>query len=206
MPIFKELNSYITKLETTLISEKRKKVLDEFSEYLQQKVDLKQEIRLHFICTHNSRRSHLAQVWAQTMAFYFKVNAVFCYSGGTEATKVYPMVIKTLKDTGFEIIKLSDNNNPIYAIKYSDNEHPILAFSKEINHPFNPKKDFAAIMTCSSADEACPIVFGAEKRIPLTYEDPKKYDNTPIQQEKYLERSTQIASEMYYVFSKINQL
>jgi arsenate reductase len=36
------------------------------------------------------------------------------------------------------------------------------------------------------------------------YEDPKVSDGTPQQQEVYQERSEQIATEMKYVFSKIN--
>jgi arsenate reductase len=45
------------------------------------------------------------------------------------------------------------------------------------------------------------FIAGAEKRIPITYEDP--FDNTPQQAEKYQERSLQIATEMLYVFSQI---
>ena len=58
-------------------------------------------------------------------------------------------------------------------------------------------------MTCSHADENCPFIAGALQRIPVRYEDPKAFDNTPIQLEKYEERSFQIATEMKYVFSKI---
>ena len=138
------------------------------------------------------------------MANYFNINNVFCYSGGLEATALYPMVIETLKNSGFQIGKLSDNDNPVYSIKYADNEHPIIGFSKKLDDDFNPKSEFAAIMTCDSANEACPFVPGAEKRIPITFEDPKAFDNTPQQAEKYKERSLQIATEMFYIFSKIN--
>ena len=58
-------------------------------------------------------------------------------------------------------------------------------------------------MTCSDADENCPYIPKAEKRIPLRYDDPKSYDDTPIESEKYDERSLQIASEIFYVFSQI---
>ena len=60
-------------------------------------------------------------------------------------------------------------------------------------------------MTCSQADVGCPFIAGAEKRIPVTYEDPKAFDNTEIQNEKYRERSLQIAAEMFYVFSQIKK-
>ncbi len=111
---------------------------------------------------------------------------------------------ETLNHQGFNIFKIADTNNPVYAIKYSDNSLPIIGFSKKYDSPFNPVSAFAAIMTCSSADVGCPFIAGAEKRIPITFEDPKAFDNTPQQAEKYLERSLQIATELCYVFSKIN--
>ena len=113
------------------------------------------------------------------------------------------MVLKTLKNQGFQVQTLSQDRNPVHAIKYAENENPIIGFSKTMDHGFNPKSGFAAIMTCDSANEACPFVPGAEQRIPITYEDPKLFDETPQQKEKYKERSLQIASEMYYVFSNI---
>jgi len=48
------------------------------------------------------------------------------------------------------------------------------------------------------------MVFGAEARFPIKYDDPKAFDGTELMNEKYSERSLQIASEMYYVFSQIN--
>ena len=137
------------------------------------------------------------------MASYFGIGKVSCYSGGTETTALFPKVVETLKKNGFEITMISDGKNPIYSIKYSDNTHPIIGFSKEMDHAFNPKSQFAAIMTCDAANEACPFVPGAEKRIPITFKDPKEFDNTPQESEKYLERSVEIASELFYAFSQI---
>ncbi|MBT8385668.1 MAG: protein-tyrosine-phosphatase, partial [Bacteroidia bacterium] len=138
-----------------------------------------------------------------TMASYFNIKNVYCYSGGTEATALFPKVAETLQNVGFKILKISEGKNPVYAIKFSTNEHPVIGFSKTYDSDFNPKSSYAAVMTCSHADENCPFIAGAEKRIPVTYEDPKAFDNTPQQAEKYLERSKQIANEMFYVFSKI---
>lgn len=203
MALFAKIDRYISKLNVESISTDRKETLQMLANFIGEKTENEEEINLNFICTHNSRRSHLSQVWAQTMANYFKVTNVFCYSGGTESTALFPMVAETLKKTGFEIEKLSESNNPVYSIKYAENQHPVIGFSKKFEDDFNPKTGFAAIMTCSHADEGCPIVLGAEKRIPITFEDPKAFDNTPIQAEKYAERSMQIATEMFYVFSKI---
>ena len=199
------LNEFISDLETATISKERKETLSSLVEYIQGKVDDRKSIRLNFICTHNSRRSHLSQIWAQVMAHHFGIKNVTCYSGGTEATALFPMVASTLVNTGFELKTLSEGKNPMYSIKFSENEHPVICFSKRMDDDFNPKSDFAAIMTCSQADEGCPFVPGAEKRIPITYEDPKAFDNTPNQAEKYGERSLQIATEMFYAFSQIQK-
>lgn len=201
--IIPEICSFIQTLKPAGIPLERKKLLQSLIDFIQLKIDSKEQIRLNFICTHNSRRSHLSQVWAQAMAVYFVVKNVTFYSGGTEATALFPMFVDTLTHSGFQIEKLSNENNPIYSIKMGLNEHPIIGFSKKFDDDFNPHSNFAAILTCNSADEACPMVAGSEKRIALTYEDPKSSDHTPQQAEIYLERSLQIATEMMYVFSKI---
>ncbi len=200
--MFLALKNYINTLEFNDLSAERKKILDVLVKYINEKKVAGKVIRLNFVCTHNSRRSHLSQIWAQTMAYHFKVDAVQCYSSGTEATALYPRVLQTLKNTGFQIESLSEGSNPIYCIKYSSNEPSIIGFSKSLDAPFNPSDGFAAIMTCGQADKDCPFVPGAEVRIPITYEDPKAFDNTSEQTLKYAERSRQIACEMGYVFSK----
>ena len=203
--LFHALEQQIKKNSFDTISSARKLELDSLINYIQEKTNAKQKIRLNFICTHNSRRSHLAQIWAQTAAAYYNISNVTCYSGGTEATALFTAVATTLRNTGFEVTSLSQGNNPVYSIKYSENEHPVIGFSKKYDHLFNPSKSFAAIMTCSQADGGCPFIAGAEKRIAITFDDPKAFDNTPLQAEKYEERSLQIASEMFYVFSQIKQ-
>lgn len=187
------------------ITEERKTVLQPLIDYLQNKAEANQTIRLNFICTHNSRRSHLSQIWAQTIAYYFNIKNVFCYSGGTEATAMFPKVAETLENQGFQIQMLSENENPVYAVKYADNEAPIICFSKEYSNDFNPKKEFGAIITCNNGDEGCPLVIGAEARFPIKYDDPKSSDNTPEQTQIYAEKSLQIATEMLYVFSQVKK-
>ena len=203
--MFKNLSKTIRSVSAISISENRNEVLQPLVDYIQNKVTNNQEVQINFICTHNSRRSHLAQIWAQTMAYHFNFQNVFCYSGGTEATALFPMVSETLQNQGFTFQKLSADANPVYAIKFSENQHPIIGFSKTYYDEFNPENGFAAILTCSQADGGCPFISGAEKRIPITFDDPKEFDNTPHQSEKYAERSLQIASEMFYVFSQIKK-
>lgn len=199
--LFTEIQQTLSSLPT--VSEERKQVLQPLVSYIQEKLNNKEVINLNFICTHNSRRSHLSQVWAQTMAFYYQIPNVLSYSGGTEATAMNATVVDTLVGNGFRIQQLSEGTNPIYAIKYAENIPSIIGFSKKYDDTFNPTSAFCAIMTCSQADEGCPFIVGADKRIPVTYEDPKLYDGTSSEKEKYLERSLQIAAEMHYVFSTV---
>jgi arsenate reductase len=201
--LFPEIEKVIRTFNFESISAERKIILQPLADFIQNKDTNQQEIRLNLICTHNSRRSHLSQVWAQTAAAHFNIKNVFCYSGGTEATALFPVVAKTLEESGFKIKTISEGSNPIYAIKYGENEPPIIGFSKTYDDDFNTQSEFAAILTCSQADGGCPFIAGAEKRIAITFEDPKAFDNTPQQTEKYQERSLQIATEMFYVFSQI---
>lgn len=201
--MLENLSKTIKSIAEIEVLEERKKVLQPLLDYIQKKVNANDEIRLNFICTHNSRRSHLSQIWAQTMAFYFGIKNVLCYSGGTQATAMFPKVSETLTNQGFQIQQLSLEQNPVYAIKYDENEAAIICFSKTFDDSFNPNTAFAAIMTCSSADAGCPFIAGAEKRFPIRYDDPKVFDGTELMDAKYVERSLEIASEMYFVFSSI---
>jgi arsenate reductase len=201
--MFEKLRVRIQGFDAGKIAPERKEILQPLVDYIRAKKEKDETIRLNFICTHNSRRSHLAQIWAQTVAFYFGIKNVFCYSGGTEATAMFPMIGKTLVNQGFQIQELSEHKNPVYAVKYAQNESPILCFSKIYDDEFNPKSKFGAIMTCSSADETCPTVLGAESRFPIKYTDPKSFDGTDLQIEKYAERSLEIGQEMWWVFSQI---
>ncbi|WP_108425619.1 protein-tyrosine-phosphatase [Flagellimonas amoyensis] len=203
MALFPKLEGFVANLDLDSLTEERKSVLQPLVDFVQHKAKGAEDVRINFICTHNSRRSHLSQIWAQAMAHHFGLKNVQCYSAGTEATALYPMVAETLRNAGFEVQPLSEGNNPVYYIKYSESAHPLIGFSKTLDHDFNPVSGFAAVMTCDSANEACPFVPGAEKRIPITFEDPKAFDGTPQQAEKYSERSRQIATEMCYVFSLI---
>ena len=201
--MYLNLFNVIASFSSQSISDERKEVLLPLVNYIQEKINADEDIRLNFICTHNSRRSHLSQIWAQTMAYHVGLKNVSCYSGGTEATAIFIKVLETLTSQGFQVLKLSENENPVVAVKFADNENPILCFSKTYDHPFNPSNQFGAVMTCNNADEGCPIVVGAEARFPIKYDDPKAFDGTPLQTEKYAERSLDIAREMWWVFSQI---
>lgn len=185
------------------IPPERRDILQELTQFVQKKVDNKLPVYLNFICTHNSRRSHLSQIWAQTAAYYYSIPEVFCFSGGTEATAFNPRAVKAMQQAGFIIDVSQDGTNRVYDVKYTSAVPGIKAFSKKYDDPFNHNKDFAAVMTCSHADENCPIVLGAVARIPLRYEDPKNFDDTPQEAAKYTERVHQIGREILYAFSQV---
>ena len=197
------INTFIEKLDILEISKERLEILEPIVNHISEEIKVNKRINLNFICTHNSRRSHLSQVWAQTIAKFYNINNVYCFSGGTEVTAMFPSSGIALEDAGFIVKKMTDSKNPIYSISSDENALPIIGFPKRYDDDFNPENDFTAILTCSSADKDCPYIPGANKRIALTYEDPKAFDNTPQQREMYFVRSKQIATEMKYIFSKV---
>ena len=195
------LESTVARARQININEDRIAVLKSLIDYIQSKIDQGQEINLNFICTHNSRRSQFSQIWAQTAADYFGVPGK-CYSGGVEVTAFNERAVASIKRSGFKVVAQGDIN-PIYSVFHSEDHDPIKAFSKLFDNPVNKAEQFAAVMTCSHADENCPFIPGTEQRIAVRYEDPKAFDDSPQEAAQYDERSMQIASEMFYVFSKV---
>ncbi|MBX2900925.1 MAG: protein-tyrosine-phosphatase [Cyclobacteriaceae bacterium] len=185
------------------ISELRKTRLLLLSHFIEAKIKSRTPANLNFICTHNSRRSHIAQVWAQAAALHYELNNIHCFSGGTEATAVNPRAVTALTKVGFQIVATNSTANPRYEAHYANHAPPLILFSKVYSDAFNPTQ-FAAIMTCAQADESCPVVAGAEKRISLPYNDPKDFDGTPQEEEKYTERVLEIGREICFAFSKVN--
>ena len=202
MIMYPELIATIKSLTMSEISSDRKVILQQIIDYIKSKKVKNELVKLNFICTHNSRRSQLAQIWAQTAADYYELN-IACYSGGVDVTAFNNIALETITQAGFKV-SIEGNDNPICLVSYSKNIPPITAFSKLYDDMVNPTDGFAAIMTCSDADENCPFISGAEVRIPLLYDDPKEYDNTPLANEMYDERSRQIAGEIFYLFSQVN--
>ena len=185
------------------IPEERKIVLKKLAQFVEAKVAAGENTELIFICTHNSRRSHISQIWAQTAANYFSVPNVIAYSGGTEATAFNPRAVKAMEEAGFKIRKSTESTNPVYEVRFSDEATPIKAFSKKFDANGNPQSGFGAVMTCSHADQNCPIVGGAMARIVTPYDDPKDFDDTEQEAAKYTERVHQIGREILYAFSLI---
>ena len=157
-PIFATLAQLIASItaEFDQISEERKRTLQKLTEYVRSKVAANQPVRLVFICTHNSRRSHLSQIWAHLAARHYGIPGVETYSGGTEATAFNPRAVKAMRKAGFQIDHTGSETNPVYFLKWGEEAAPVKAYSKVYDAEGNPTQDFAAIMTCTEADQNCP--------------------------------------------------
>jgi len=203
---FSKLESYVNKRKGSLdqVPEDRKARLDKLAASIRDGLDRDGKVSLLFICTHNSRRSHMGHLWAQLAAWYHGVEQVTCYSGGTEATSFNRQAIRALKEAGFSIDRKHPGANPMYLVRFPGVKNEIRVFSKKYTDPPNPTRDFIAVMTCDEANEACPLVIGASQRHALTYIDPKAYDGKEGEREAYAERCSQIATEMLYLFSQVS--
>lgn len=183
------------------IPAERRKDLDLLAVFVKERRAAGARAELTFICTHNSRRSHLAQVWAATAAWHFAQDHVRTFSGGTEATAFNPRAVAALERAGFQVVR-AEGPNPHIEVDFSSDKRPMTCWSKVYNDPANPQQGFCAVMTCSEADANCPIVSGALDRISLPYEDPKVADGTPEEVQRYDERCLQIAAEMWYLMAQ----
>jgi arsenate reductase len=213
--LFGSLRQFVNTItrEFDQIPAERKERLQKLTGYIQAKVTAHEPIQLTFICTHNSRRSHLSQLWAQTAAYYYGVPKVQTYSGGTEATAFNPRAVKAVEKAGFRVEKIrkggsasgnpGDDQNPAYLVSYSEEQPPVKAFSKVYDQEGNPSTGFGAVMTCTHAEENCPFIPGAT-RISLPFDDPKEFDDTLQEEAKYDERTRQIGREIFYAFSQVS--
>ncbi len=200
-PLQRTIDDFVLRFDT--IPDDRKRTLERVATFIAERMAESGLIELTFICTHNSRRSHMAQLWAAAAAAHFGVLAVKTYSGGTEATAFDPRAVQAMRRAGF-LIDNPGGDNPHYRIRYSDDAPTIECFSKRYDDPGNPQSDFVAVMTCSQADEACPVVHGAALRVPVPYDDPKASDGTPEETAIYDARCKQIGTEMLYLFSRVD--
>lgn len=186
------------------IPEPRKGELERLAGYVRERLEAKRVASLTFVCTHNSRRSHLAQLWAEIAANRYGLDGVETYSGGTEATAFNPRAVKALRRCGLQIDSEDESAaNPRYRVAYARDANEAVCFSKRFDDAANPQTDFAAVMTCSDADDHCPTVPGCDFRVAITYDDPKRADGTFEESATYDERTRQISREMLFMVSRV---
>jgi arsenate reductase len=184
------------------IPDDRRLAVERVAIFIAERMSAGEPTALTFICTHNSRRSHMAQIWAGAAAVHYGVTGVEIYSGGTEASAFNPRAVEAIRRAGF-VVANPGGENPHYRVRYSEDAPSIECFSKTYDDPFNPQRDFVAVMTCSQADRACPVVHGAALRVPIAYDDPKASDDGPEETSTYDARCRQIGAEMLYLFSRV---
>ncbi|MFA9212303.1 MAG: protein-tyrosine-phosphatase [Candidatus Methylacidiphilales bacterium] len=206
MNLYNNLQKTITKLELEfdLIPESRKQELKDLAKIINESMEQFGRADLTVICTHNSRRSQLGQLWLKVSALHYGIKNIYTFSGGTEATAFNIRMVNALKDFGFDVNAFDETLNPKYHIKLGENDDTMdILYSKVYNESYNPQQNFIAIMVCNSADKGCPLVAGAFKRISLPYLDPKTYDDTDLENEKYLEKVSEMGREMLFVFKQL---
>jgi arsenate reductase len=220
--MFPELSQYVAArvAEFDRIPAERQALLRQVAEAARKPLRDGRPLKMTFICTHNSRRSHMGQLWATVAATHYGVTPVETFSGGTQATAFNPRAVAALQRAGLQIAAedsgasdaaaggapaggASQGKNPRYRVRLGPSATPQVCFSKVYNESPNPQADFIAVMVCSQANEACPNVAGAAGRFGVEYDDPKAADGTPQEAARYDERSAQIAREMLYLFAQI---
>lgn len=201
------LSNEINKLlkETKKIPKERKQTIEEMAKYIAKKLNSDNEVNLTFICTHNSRRSHISQLWAFAISNYFGISNINCFSGGTEATAFNHRSVKALKKCGFDIEQTEEGSNPKYKCRIGDGLPELISFSKKYDDPSNPQKNFIAVMVCSDADHNCPYIPTADNRFSLNYEDPKRYDNTLKEETEYDKTVNLIGREIAYLIKLVKE-
>jgi len=189
--------------EVGTVPQERKEVLNTIAADVTARLEAGKPADLTFICTHNSRRSHMSQIWAATAAYYYGIENVNTFSGGTQATACNCRTVAAMRRVGFDIEDATSGDNPIYLVRYATDRPVIRAYSKLYNGEGNPNRDFIALMTCSVADKSCPVVQGASSRYAIHYVDPRLCDDTPTETTAYNERCREIAREMFYIMSEV---
>ncbi|MEO1584235.1 MAG: protein-tyrosine-phosphatase [Planctomycetota bacterium] len=204
-PVSSRLTEYVQQriAEFDQIDDARRAELEAFARYVSSAAESADPVRLNFVCTHNSRRSHMAMIWAAVAASHYRLESVATFSGGTENTAFNPRAVAAIERAGLGVEAATPAPNPIYLVRYDGEASPLICFSKAYDQPPNPAAGFAAVMVCADADENCPVVFGADARFAIRYVDPKVSDDTDLEAATYDERCAQISREMLYAFSMV---
>ena len=195
--VHENIKEFILKLNENSISKKRLKILDKIINELNKNTLKNNYPKIIFICTHNSRRSQLAEIWSHTFSFIFKKkNKIF--SAGTSKEEFNIRAINVLEKIGFKI----KEEGKKYIFNFSENCNSIHMYSKDISE-LNLKNHFITIMTCADSDKNCPAIPNALARILLSYKDPKSFDNSKQETNKYIATSKKIALELFYLFKNL---
>ncbi|HEY8171884.1 MAG TPA: arsenate reductase ArsC [Dehalococcoidia bacterium] len=111
--------------------------------------------RVLFLCTHNSARSQMAEGLLRKMAG----DQFAVFSAGTEQTRVQPLAIEAMRESGIDITGHR---------------------SKTLDELAGENFDYV-ITVCDRANESCPIFPGSTERIHWSFDDPTAVTGTEEQ-------------------------
>ena len=112
------------------ISSDREIALKAVAKAIYQDVKSSGKAQVIFICTHNSRRSQLAELMLSHLLRLNNISHIYCYSGGTEATAFNHRMVKAVIDFGIPLLKYGPDSNPLYIA----NDTQYLFSKKSINY------------------------------------------------------------------------
>lgn len=198
----KHCEEYLALTNWTAIT--RPKTLQRLVDYLTLRLKAGQAAQVLVVCTHNARRSQIAQYWLAVGAAYFGLETLFVYSGGTEVTAVHPHTAAALQRMGLSVVPTDVSlNNPPYQVRWNDTMQALPAYSKHYKDALLLEQDFVALLVCDT--EACPHIPGAVDHIALPYEDPSIWDHSPEQMHYYDQTVRSIGMELLWVLQQTTQ-
>ena len=202
--MYQKLENTISRLsDSSGISAERMALLNTMADYIAELIAKNEPVKLNFICTENSRRSHLSQLMATAIAHHLNV-PIETYSGGTKVSACNPRTVAALRRAGFQIAD-GEGTNPHYKVRYADDAPPKMVFSKLYDDAANPQDGFIAVMVCGHADENCPFIPTAQRRFALTFDDPKVADDTPQEEAAYDDKIIEIGNQLFYLLKHVKQ-
>ena len=198
--LFKKVREYSATLENEFdqIPDNHRQSLEQIGDYLLQKLQSNKDAKVLLISRHNSRRSHMGQLWLMTAAEYYGIGNVATFSGGIEPTELDSRVIRALKKCGFKISTTKRSENPTYLTSNGPG-NSYMVFAKQYNGGQNPTSDFIAVVLSEVVNKKLETIPGADKKVPMLYEDLENFDGSPEEERKYDEGCRQIARAMFYV-------
>ena len=170
-------------------------VLDKIASKITSRLKLDLKANVVFVCTHNSRRSQIAEVSLRSFLKVLQIPEISVFSCGTEKTGIPDQIVRLLEGLGFEVLKTGEFINVGSEITLS---------SKTFDDPGLPP-NLLAIMVCDHASESCPFVPSFSERISLEFQDPKSADGSPQETVSYENAWKKISREMAYLALKLEE-
>lgn len=188
------------------IPDSSKMKLIEAGKYIISRLEEGNEARISFVCEHNSRMSHLGQIWTRMATLYYEIENIESFSGGTTPTYVNHRILNALDHTGFKISETGmAGHGPKYLLDSGNPENAFEIFSKRYDHHMNPDTAYIAVSLCYNTEECCPISGGADLQLSMPYEDLQPWDNTPSESVRYDEQCRIIARDMFYMIDYVKK-